>query len=83
MMVLKSAAEHRAFVVGRQVALRSTADLVAQLTEELHEAQEELRLVRAECERKNKQIEEVLSVMMQLRLAMFEAWQRRESDQLQ
>jgi hypothetical protein len=82
MMIIKSTAEHKAFVVGRQVALRSTADLIDQLNEQLHETQE-LRLLRAECERKNKEIKEVLSVMMQLRLAMFEAWRRRESDRLQ
>jgi hypothetical protein len=82
-MIIRSAAEAKAFVVGRQAALRSTADLVEQLTEQLHESQKELRLVRAECERKVKQLEEVLSTMTQLRLAMFAAWQRRESDRVQ
>jgi hypothetical protein len=82
-MILKSTAEQKAFVVGRQAALRSTADLVDQLTEQLHESQKELLRVRAECERKNKEVEEILSAMTQLRLAMFAAWQRRDSDRLQ
>jgi hypothetical protein len=47
-MVVKTAAEQRAFVVGRQAALRKTSELVDQLTAQLFAAREELAKAKTE-----------------------------------
>ena len=97
-MIIKSADQHRAFVVGRQAGLRSTAELVDQLTEQLHEARRELQEARAEyqsrianakahfsseAEAMRAELSDAIAQLHSLRSSMMNAWTRRESDRLQ
>jgi F0F1-type ATP synthase membrane subunit b/b' len=97
-MIIKSADQQRAFVVGRQAGVRSTAELVDQLTEQLHEARRELQEARAEyqsrianakahfsseAEAMRKELEATIASLHDLRSSMLDAWTRRESDRLQ
>jgi hypothetical protein len=97
MMLVHSTDEHRAFVVGRQSALRSASDAVEQLTEQLIIARAELQQARAdhaarmaalqarfdsEAAAMRHELSEGIAQLDSLRLLMFSKWQRHQTDAL-
>ena len=89
MMIVHNTDEHRAFLVGRQSALRTSSEAVDQLTEQIIAARAELQEARAEhaermaearahfereAEAMRQELEQAIAELQQLRAIMFFAW---------
>jgi hypothetical protein len=96
-MVVKTAAEQRAPVVGRQCALRDTSSAMDQLTEQLRIARIELAEAQREYASKiqaardhfdeetsamRRQLSEAMEALNDLRASLFASVTRREGDKL-
>ena len=98
MMIINNLKEHAAFVSGRQTGLHSANDAVDQLTEQLIAARAELQEARVEYASKiaatkahfdseaaamRRELSEARAQLDQLRLMLFQKWQRHQTDLLQ
>lgn len=98
MMIVKSKGQQVAYWIGRKDALRTTSEYVEQLLDELHAARVELQQVRAErasalakvkaqfaedAATMRQELTAALAEIDQLRITMFQKWERTQSDRLQ
>jgi hypothetical protein len=97
MVIINDMKEHAAFVIGRQAGLHSDNDAVDRLTEQIIAARAELQEARVEYASKiattkahfdseaaamRRELSEALAQLDQLRLMLFQKWQRHKTDLL-